>query len=67
MLKLLKQTHIHFLDWNLKRITRCLFELTEEHVWQRPNESSNSVGNQMLHLCGNIQQWVIAGLVVCQH
>ncbi|MFT5989572.1 MAG: hypothetical protein ACI9K9_001024, partial [Neolewinella sp.] len=35
MLKLLKQTHIHFLDWNLKRITRCLCELTEEQVWQR--------------------------------
>jgi uncharacterized damage-inducible protein DinB len=62
MLELLKQTNIHFLDWNLQRITRCLEELTEEQVWQRPNGSSNSVGNQILHLCGNIQQWIVTGL-----
>ncbi len=62
MLKPLLETHIHFLKWNLERITRCLEELTEEQVWHRPNGNSNSVGNQILHLCGNIRQWIITGL-----
>jgi uncharacterized damage-inducible protein DinB len=62
MLATLKQAHLHFLNWNLQRITRCLEELTEAQVWQRPNASSNSVGNQILHLCGNIQQWIVVGL-----
>jgi len=62
MLELLKQSHIHFLHWNLERIARCLDELTDEQIWQRPNASSNSVGNQVLHLCGNIRQWIITGL-----
>ncbi|WP_020567910.1 DinB family protein [Neolewinella persica] len=62
MLPLLKSTSIHFLNWNLERIGRCLDELTEEQVWLRPNGSSNSVGNQVLHLCGNISQWMLTGL-----
>lgn len=62
VLNLLKATTTHFLGWNLKRINRCLDELTEEQVWQRPNENSLSVGNQVLHLCGNIRQWVLTGM-----
>jgi uncharacterized damage-inducible protein DinB len=52
----------HFIAWNRERIERCLDELSEEEVWQRPNGNSNSVGNQILHLCGNIRQWVGSGL-----
>lgn len=44
------------------RIVRCLGELTDEEIWRRPNEQSNSVGNLVLHLCGNIRQWVISTL-----
>ena len=52
----------YFLTWNLERILRCLDELSEEQLWQRPNASSNSVGNQVLHLCGNLRQWVLSGV-----
>jgi uncharacterized damage-inducible protein DinB len=62
MLPLLKSTSTHFLNWNLERIGRCFDELTEDQVWQRPNSSSNSIGNQVLHLCGNISQWILTGL-----
>jgi len=62
MLLQLKATNVHFLRWNLERIEKCLAQLNEEQVWRRPNGSSNSVGNQVLHLCGNIRQWVITGL-----
>ncbi len=44
------------------RLEQCLDTLTEKEIWYRPNANSNSVGNISLHLCGNIRQWVIAGL-----
>ncbi|HVW07739.1 MAG TPA: DUF1572 family protein [Bryobacteraceae bacterium] len=46
----------------LPRIVRCLQLLTEEEIWWRPNSQSNAAGNIVLHLCGNLRQWVIAGL-----
>jgi uncharacterized damage-inducible protein DinB len=33
--------------------------LTPEQIWWRPNAESNSIGNLMLHLNGNVRQWVI--------
>lgn len=47
---------------NTPRIANCLDELSEEEVWQRPNDSSNSVGNLILHLCGNITQYIHSAL-----
>ena len=44
------------------RITRCLKLLSEEEIWWRPNHASNSVGNLVLHLQGNVRQWIICGL-----
>ena len=44
------------------RIHKCLDILTINEIWQRPNENSNSVGNLILHLEGNVRQWIIAGL-----
>lgn len=44
------------------RIRICLSELSEEELWKRPNASSNSVGNLILHLIGNITQWVRSSL-----
>lgn len=35
-----------------RMIRECLDLLTEEQLWWRPNESSNSVGNLVIHLCG---------------
>lgn len=47
---------------NTPKIKKCLQKLTEEEVWQRPNKSSNSVGNLILHLCGNIRQYIISSI-----
>jgi len=62
MLPQLKTTTNHFFDWNLERIVRCLDQLTEDQIWQRPNGNSLSIGNQLLHLNGNIRQWILTGL-----
>jgi hypothetical protein len=42
------------------RLRECVAPLTEEQVWWRPNESSNSIGNLILHLNGNVGQWLVA-------
>lgn len=44
------------------KIERCLEQLTDEQIWWRPNEESNSIGNLILHLCGNARQWIVAGV-----
>ena len=47
---------------NIPRLKKCLEELTDVQIWYRPNQHSNSIGNLVLHLCGNVRQWVVAGL-----
>ena len=42
------------------RILKCLDLLSEEDIWFRPNDHSNSVGNLVLHLCGNVTQWLFS-------
>lgn len=49
-------------DESWPRVERCLGELEEEEIWYRPNAHSNSVGNLILHLCGNARQWIVSGL-----
>ena len=46
----------------LPQIQRCLSELTEEDIWWRAHETDNSVGNLILHLSGNIRQWIISSI-----
>lgn len=36
--------------------------LSDIELWQRPNVSSNSIGNLVLHLCGNMTQYIISAL-----
>ncbi|WP_373511334.1 DinB family protein [Persicitalea sp.] len=57
-----KAQSLHYLHMNTPRIVQCLDLLSEAEVWQRPNASSNSVGNLILHLCGNIRQYIVSGL-----
>jgi Protein of unknown function (DUF1572) len=42
------------------RLKECVAPLTDEQVWWRPNEASNSIGNLILHLNGNVGQWLVA-------
>lgn len=40
--------------------TQTVPPVTEEQVWWRPNDASNSFGNMLLHLNGNVRQWLLA-------
>jgi uncharacterized damage-inducible protein DinB len=41
------------------RLKTCVEPLTVEQIWWRPNEASNSIGNLILHLNGNVTQWLV--------
>jgi hypothetical protein len=46
----------------LPKIERCLDQLSDKDIWSRPNDASNSIGNLILHLCGNVTMWIIGGI-----
>jgi uncharacterized damage-inducible protein DinB len=59
----------NFLDYSVEklqqmsgRIEACLNTLTADQVWARGSENENAVGNLVLHLCGNVRQWIVAGV-----
>ena len=59
---LLRETRRRLFDESLPRIRTCLAQLTVDEIWARPNEQTASVGNLVLHLAGNVRQYVIATL-----
>tara|TARA_B100000029_G_C17252526_1_gene843302 strand:+ start:265 stop:777 length:513 start_codon:yes stop_codon:yes gene_type:complete len=50
------------LDASLVKIRHCVVQLTDEQLWWRPKPSMNSVANLLLHLSGNLRQWIVAGV-----
>jgi uncharacterized damage-inducible protein DinB len=48
------------IDQYWPRMRECVESLTDEQLWWRPNEASNSAGNLLLHLNGNVRQWLVA-------
>jgi hypothetical protein len=52
----------HELDSALNRIKHCLGQLNDDQVWLRSLPRLNSIGNLILHLCGNLRQWIVAGV-----
>ena len=61
--------HRLFLDCSVRRLEKnfsgieaCLDKLNEEQVWARGTENENAVGNLVLHLSGNVRQWIVSGV-----
>ncbi len=52
----------HTLSVWMGRIETCVAQLTPEQIWWRGAENSNAIGNILLHLSGNIRQWIISGV-----
>ena len=58
-----------FLDFSVRklqqfsgRIETCLGKLNEEQIWARGSDAENAIGNLVLHLCGNVRQWIVSGV-----
>jgi len=47
---------------NMGRIETCVAKLPEEWLWARDSENENAVGNLLLHLDGNVRQWILSGI-----
>ena len=60
--RLFLECSIRRLNELVPRIETCLGKLTPEQVWARGGENENAIGNLVLHLCGNLRQWIIAGV-----
>lgn len=63
------QTAELFLAHSVKKLTQmnanvdsCLSKLDNEQVWRRNAAHENTIGNLILHLCGNIRQWILHGV-----
>lgn len=52
----------HYWEEYLGKIERAVAPLSEQELWWRGDERSNSVANLLAHLHGNLSQWVVAGL-----
>ncbi len=46
----------------LPKIEHSIETLNDQQIWWRANEQSNSIGNLLLHLSGNVRQWIVCGL-----
>jgi uncharacterized damage-inducible protein DinB len=44
------------------KIRRAVEVIPPEAIWARPNDKSNSVGNLLAHLAGNVRQWIVSGV-----
>jgi hypothetical protein len=44
------------------KVEHCVDQLDDESLWWRPSAGRNSVANLMLHLAGNLRQWIVSGV-----
>ena len=44
------------------KLRQCIEALPERAVWARSNNDSNSIGNLLIHLTGNVRQWIVGGV-----
>ncbi|HWE36965.1 MAG TPA: DUF1572 family protein [Isosphaeraceae bacterium] len=47
---------------SIGRVEHCVGQLDDAQVWWRPAAGLNAIGNLLLHLAGNLRQWVVAGV-----
>lgn len=45
-----------------ERIRHCVDQLDEAQLWWRPQSAMNSIANLLLHLAGNLRQWIVSGV-----
>jgi uncharacterized damage-inducible protein DinB len=58
----IQRSREYLTDDYVPKIRKAVDRLAPDDLWWRPNEASNSVGNLILHLAGNVRQWVVSGV-----
>jgi uncharacterized damage-inducible protein DinB len=44
------------------KLRHCVKALPPAALWARPNDGSNSIGNLLAHLTGNVTEWIVGGV-----
>lgn len=57
-----KEAEYRLVQESVPRIKKCFEQLTDKEIWRRPNGNLTSLGNLILHLNGNVRQYVLFGL-----
>ena len=60
--RLFLEFSINKLEQMEKFVDSCLRRLSDEQIWRRDGAHENAVGNLILHLCGNMRQWIMYGV-----
>lgn len=60
--QLIAESKRRILHESIPRILKCLDMLNHEQIWQSPGPTCNSIGNLILHTCGNARQWLLSGI-----
>ncbi len=55
----IKEECVRRIEESVSKINACLATLSFEQVWYKPNAASNCTGNLILHLCGNLTQYIL--------
>jgi uncharacterized damage-inducible protein DinB len=58
----IEASRVFLRDDYMPKLLHCIERMSDEDLWWRPNEVSNSVGNLILHLCGNLRQWIVSSI-----
>jgi uncharacterized damage-inducible protein DinB len=58
----LERTRYYLVTEYPAKIRAAVESLPADKLWWRPNEQANSAGNLLLHLSGNLRQWIISGV-----
>jgi len=58
----IEASRVFLRDDYMPKLLHCLARMSDEDLWWRPNEVSNSTGNLILHLCGNLRQWIVSSI-----
>ncbi|MFA6240144.1 MAG: DinB family protein [Candidatus Hydrogenedentales bacterium] len=59
---LVAECEFRLFEQSFPRLRKCIALMSEEELWFRPNAETVSAGNLVLHLCGNMRQWICSGL-----
>lgn len=57
-----KEFYLRVFDESYDRIYKCLRMIEDKDVWNAPNQNIPTIGNLVLHICGNARQWILSGI-----
>ena len=58
----IKKNSIYRLEENLRMVLICFDKITEKDLWNKPSKKGVAIGNQIIHIVGNMTQYLISAL-----